>query len=389
MHNGKQPTVAIVVNADGRTIANSATFIRSHIRAISDEFDVITLVGNPGARRLLENDMDLQSQSIPARGLRKLARLVTGESVVSQDNKRLARFFKKHQIEAVFCEYGISGAGVLACCETLNLPLVVHFHGYDAYRHDLVQSYDSAYKRMFNYASTIIAVSQDMRNVLAKRYGNEQKIIHSSCGVNPAEIERRTRNTPKKKQFVYLGRLTPKKDPLGVIQCFAKVAEQLPNYRLAIIGDGELRSECESTVTKADIGDRVDFYGTLDHDAALSIVAESSIFVMNSVTAESGDKEGTPVSLMEAMAAGLTPLGSKHGGIMDVIEDGKSGFLYEERDYNELSRLMVQVASQTDRTQIEGRAQQFALDNLDEADKTATINAIIRSAIARQPYSQR
>ncbi|MCH8532315.1 MAG: glycosyltransferase family 4 protein [Saccharospirillum sp.] len=387
MRDSQNTTVAIVVNSDGRTIANSATFIRSHIEAISARFNVITLVGNPGSRRIYESGRDLQGQSVFHRGFRKAARLLTGKSVVEQDNALLARLFRQHKVGAVFCEYGMSGVGVLACCKVLDLPLIVHFHGYDAYRYDIIETYQSRYAEMFDYASTIIAVSKDMQKALADRYGNIHKILHSSCGANPRDIVDRTKSTQRKAQFVYLGRLTPKKDPLGVIECFSRAAEQLSGYRLAIIGDGELRVQCEQKVHNAGLSDRVTFYGTLEHEAALGIVAESSLFVMNSVTAESGDKEGTPVSLMEAMAAGLTPLGTRHGGIMDIIEDGVSGYLYDEHDYEALTQLMVKVARQKDRSKIEANAQRFALEHLDEAKKTAVINDTIRSAIAGQPGS--
>lgn len=389
MHSQNQKaSVAIVVNSDGRTIANSATFIRSHIESIRTRFNVITLVGNPGSRRVLETDVDLQGQSLVNRGFRKLCRLITGNSVVEQDNKQLSRFLRQHKIAAVFCEYGMSGAGVLGCCKELGLPLIVHFHGYDAYRHDIAQAYQTRYVEMFDYAYKIIAVSRDMQATLAERYGNAHKIIHSSCGVNPGRIIEQTQGVQRKHQFVYLGRLTPKKDPLGVIECFSRVAQQLPDYRLAIIGDGELRSQCEQKVTEANLTERVDFYGTLPHGEALAIVAESSVFIMNSVTADSGDKEGTPVSLMEAMAAGVTPLGTKHGGIMDIIEDGKSGYLYNEYDYEALTRLMIAAANDSNAAEIEKNAQQFAVQYLDESHKTALINDTIQAAIARSTEGQ-
>lgn len=375
--------VAIVVNADGRTIARSATFIRSHIDAISRAFDAITLVGNPGSRRLMTSNTDIQSQTILGRGLRKLSRMLSGRSVLEQDSRTLIRLLKAQRIDAVFCEYGMSAADVLAPCRALGIPLVVHFHGYDAYRHDLVAHYHDRYKALFDYANSIIAVSKDMQATLTERYGHDHKVIHSSCGIHPRTIASMSNGVEKRKQFVYLGRLTPKKDPIGVIRCFIKAAPNMTGYRLAIVGDGELRADCEREVALQGVGDLVDFHGALDHEAALNVMVQSRFFVMNSVTAKSGDKEGTPVSLMEAMAAGLTSIGTRHGGITDIIEDGVTGYLYDEQDYNALTRLMIEVTEHEDQS-IGQNARQYALDHLDESEKTALIVDRIQSAIEFQ-----
>ena len=68
------------------------------------------------------------------------------------------------------------------------------------------------------------------------------------------------------------------------------------------------------------------------------------MFLLPSVTAQDGDVEGIPVSLMEAMAAGLTVLSTYHSGIPELIEDQKTGFLAPERDIEALAAQLLWIA---------------------------------------------
>jgi len=68
------------------------------------------------------------------------------------------------------------------------------------------------------------------------------------------------------------------------------------------------------------------------HEELIKILNNSHIFIAPSVTAENGDQEGIPNVLKEAMAMGLPVIGTRHAGITELIENGTSGFLVNERD---------------------------------------------------------
>ena len=69
---------------------------------------------------------------------------------------------------------------------------------------------------------------------------------------------------------------------------------------------------------------------------------KARIFVQHSVTTpETGDKEGTPVAIMEAMASGLPVISTRHAGILEMIEHGATGKLVNEFDYLEMAEEMV------------------------------------------------
>jgi colanic acid/amylovoran biosynthesis glycosyltransferase len=375
--------VAVVLNADGRTISYSETFIRSHIDSLKTEFNVMTLVGNPGQRRLLEEQADFQSLSFWPRAFRKLLRIIRTQTVRQQDNVALAKLFRDRSIHCCFAEYGMSGVGVMEVCKQLNTPLIVHFHGYDAYRQDIFDRYRNDYRKMFSIAARIIVVSKDMKARLEREIGFGDKLTHNSCGFNAAIADNKLDYDVPKEPYSasYIGRLTHKKDPVGLIRAFASVVKAVPEARLRIIGDGELRTACETAIIELGLQNNVALLGTKGHREVLGILSRSSVFIMNSVTAETGDKEGTPVALMEAMALGNIVIATRHGGIIDIVEHGKTGLLYNEFDYDLLSEHLIAALTAETNPRIPENASNYATKNLSAGVKNEVIRNIVRECI--------
>jgi colanic acid/amylovoran biosynthesis glycosyltransferase len=266
-----------------------------------------------------------------------------------------------------------------------NGGITVHFHGYDAYRHDLLKKYRTDYHRMFQVAERIIAVSKDMKGKLEREVGFSEKIIHSSCGFNPSILKSSKTIVKQANTVTFVGRLTPKKDPVGLIRAFAQVVSKIPQAQLTLIGDGELRPDCENIIRELSLGPNVALLGWKSHDEVLDIVRKSTVFVMNSVTAENGDKEGTPVAVMEAMALKNIVIATQHGGIVDIIKNGKTGLLYPEFDYGLLSRNVIAALSGACQPGIPNNARQYAIDNLSASLKNRLLNEIVRESIQNRP----
>jgi len=84
----------------------------------------------------------------------------------------------------------------------------------------------------------------------------------------------------------------------------------------------------------------VDLKGVMNHTQVASLMQESAIFVQHSLVPNSGDSEGTPVSVLEAGASGMAVVATKHGGIVDAVIHGKTGFLVEEGDVDGMAEYM-------------------------------------------------
>jgi hypothetical protein len=102
--------------------------------------------------------------------------------MLSPHEKAVASYLKKNNIQAVLAEYGMTGVAIQKVCERLNIPLFVHFHGYDATNRLVVEPLREKYKKMFLFASGIFVVSNHMKNVLERLGCPPEKMILNHYG---------------------------------------------------------------------------------------------------------------------------------------------------------------------------------------------------------------
>jgi colanic acid/amylovoran biosynthesis glycosyltransferase len=108
------------------------------------------------------------------------------------------------------------------------------------------------------------------------------------------------------------------------------------------------------------------FSGAQPHTSALSAIAESDIFLLPSVTASDDDIEGCPVAIVEAMAAGLPIIASRHSGVPEVVLHGRNGLLAGERDVGELAKhLAALLSNRRMRASFGAESRKFAEEHLD------------------------
>ncbi|MGM0932663.1 MAG: glycosyltransferase family 4 protein [Bacteroidota bacterium] len=248
------------------------------------------------------------------------------------------RSLKYNKIDLVFAEYGFTGQKVHHLCRELNLPLIVHFHGYDASRKEEIVN-NNQYKELFDYATFVIAVSKKMFSVLLKLGCPEEKIIYNVYG--PQEEFFKVKPHFTKPQFISIGRLIDKKAPHYLILSFLKVVKEFPEAKLLIGANGPLLSVCKQLVDYWGVNSNIEFVGVITPEEFRSYLRESLAFVQHSITAENGDAEGTPVSILEAGAAGLPVISTYHAGIPEVITPGENGLLVEEHDVNGMAERMI------------------------------------------------
>jgi colanic acid/amylovoran biosynthesis glycosyltransferase len=250
-------------------------------------------------------------------------------------------FLRRRKVDVVLAEYGMTAIGAASVCKQLNIPLVVHFHGYDAYLTEVLNRHERAYRKVFKYANAIIAVSKHMRDQLIALGAPAEKIFYNPYGVNIDKYKRAMLTSPV--QVISVGRFVEKKAPYLTILAFKKVLDRLPEARLVMIGTGPLHDVCCKLIKALNIEDAVELKGALDHDDVAALLQQSTVFVQHSLVPASGDTEGTPVAILEASAAGLPVVSTKHAGIADVVIHGKTGFLVDEGDIELMSEYIYKL----------------------------------------------
>jgi glycosyltransferase involved in cell wall biosynthesis len=142
--------------------------------------------------------------------------------------------------------------------------------------------------------------------------------------------------------WVHAGMLRPVKDQMTLIRGFAAAAATARQVQtLFIAGEGPERPRLEALIRELGTGERVRLLGF--RDDLDEILKAGDGFVLTSLS------EALPMSLLEAAARGLYLVGTRAGGIPEIIEDGVTGRLFEPRDWSDLARVLSEVTQDTDR----------------------------------------
>ena len=253
----------------------------------------------------------------------------------------IKRYLQEHNIDVVLAEYGTAGSFIAPICKILDLPLLVHFHGFDASRYDILEKFNESYKLMFDYAQHIIVVSKAMKKALIKQGCPEHKLVINTCGPHPDFLN--IKPNLESNFIISVGRHTYKKGPYLTILAFQKVLEQQPNLKLKMIGDGELFDVSKNLVKSLGLENNIILLGALERKEIIKHLQSAFLFVQHSIVAHNGDSEGTPVGVIEAMAAGLPVVSTKHAGIPDVVIENETGFLVDENDINQMASYILKI----------------------------------------------
>lgn len=187
--------------------------------------------------------------------------------------------------------------------------------------------------------ATPIAISERIKVSISEQYKirkEEIPLIYNGVDTEtfkPFKIENR-----EKVVFCCVARFSYQKNHKILIDAFYRAVSKTPNISLILVGDGELRPEIEKQIEDYGIRDKVTLVGNTND--VLRYLQKSDVFVLSS------RYEGLPLSVLEAMSAGLAILATRVGGIPDVVSDGEEGLLVSPGNSASLASAMVKIASE-------------------------------------------
>jgi glycosyltransferase involved in cell wall biosynthesis len=322
--------------------SHSESFIRAHIERLPATVRVIYGGWHPrwrddgrplappplGAARV-----NLDRLPAPARGpVRQLT------------DAALTAFLTAGRFDALLAEYGPTGVEVAAAARRAGVPLIVHFHGADAFHRPTLGEYGARYRRLFEQAAAIVAVSRAMERQLLALGAPSERLHYVPCGVD-ANLFAPGDPAAAPAHFVAVGRFVEKKGPHLTLLAFARLHAARPDASLTMVGDGPLLALCRQLARGLGLGEAVRFLGPRPHAEVAALMGAARAFVQHSLTASDGDSEGTPVSVIEAGAAGLPVIATRHGGIVDVVVEGETGLLADEGDVAAMAAHMLALAA--------------------------------------------
>ncbi|WP_162340644.1 glycosyltransferase [Cyclobacterium salsum] len=291
------------------------------------------------------------------------------------DQLYLSDYIKTKKIDLIFANYGPAGARMVPVAKGLGIPLIVHFHGFDASVKEIISNNREPYIELFKTAKSIIVVSETMKQDLVNLGANENKIKKIIYAPNSKFLN--ISPDYHSKQIVAIGRFVEKKAPYLTLMAYKLAKEKCPELKIKFIGDGPLLSICKDLAESLHIKD-VSFTGVLNLNEIHNVITNSFCFIQHSKKAFNGDKEGTPVSILEAMASGLPIISTNHAGIPEVVIDGQNGFIVEEGDIETMAEKMIQLFNDRKLAKVFGEKGRSNIEqNHNSTDYFRKINALI------------
>ena len=218
--------------------------------------------------------------------------------------------------------------------------VVVHLHCGT----QLSDIWNSKYQDMFTHSDACILLSKSIRDAVASLTGKSENlhVVYnpSPSGVVVPKSEERT------KTILFAATLYREKGYLDLIEAFAKIAANYPDWKLVLAGNGS-QDEGISKAEHLQVGDRVEFVGWVKGADKDRVFRSASIFCLPSYA------EGFPMAVLDAWAYGLPVVTTPVGGVPDIVVDGENGLLFTPGDVDTLaSKLSMLIESEELRAKI-------------------------------------
>jgi len=254
----------------------------------------------------------------------------------------VARWMQQRKLTHLHVHFGNAGSSVgMLVKELTTCHLSCTIHGPDEF--DDVPGQQLALK--MRAADVVVCISQFARSQLMRISSPSDwpKFLVCRLGVDADHFKRTLRavsvETP---HLVAVGRLTPAKGQVLLIQACAQLRDDGVPFHLTMVGDGPDRSRVEAAIQQHQLQHHVTLTGSLTQDGVRQVLATADVFVLPSLA------EGIPVVLMEAMASYVPCISTPVNGIPELIEHGHTGLLATPGDVGSLVEQLTLLCTRPD-----------------------------------------
>ena len=310
---------------------------QAHVRLLAlhlrDRYDVQVAVGDRGP--LWEQ---LSQDGIPVHHVPALVRSISPVKD-AQCLQQLSALFKQLQPDLVCTHSSKAGSGGRLAARRCRLPAVFTAHGW-AFTEGVPATQRACYllleRLAARWSEKIICVSDfDRRLALKQQVGSEQKLItiHNGMPAIAGDLAAKPGGGGPVR-LIMVARFSDQKDYQLLLTAISRLRTNQA-FEAELVGDGPLMEQCQQQAARLGIRDRVRFLGERTDVPAL--LAGSQIFVLTS------NWEGFPISVLEAMRAGLPVIASDVGGTGEAVQEGETGFLIPRGDLETLESRMLRL----------------------------------------------
>ncbi len=271
---------------------------------------------------------------------------------VTTINFKFINRFKKEKFDLIHAQFGPGSIYALYYSIRFNIPLIVTFGGYDVPLLLTKSRFNPKHMRywllsklMLKRAKMLLPVSKDLADKLIKAGASPDKIEVFHRGIVIPEFKNKSVKYDKETiKIVMIGRFVEKKGFEYGIEAIGKTISDNHDIFLTIIGDGPLKSKYLKLIKQYSIESNVEIISQMSQKKLFDKMSESDIIIVPSVVAKNGDTEGITNVLKEACARGLPAIITNHGGNIEIVEDGATGFIVPEKDSEAIYQKIILFA---------------------------------------------
>lgn len=287
----------------------------------------------------------IQLNKHPLRGFRRLWYRLQDRSIPigRHETRQLLNLTSSKNAAVLHVYFGTEASRLLPylCQETC--AKVVSFHGADLSENLKEEEFQALLKT----TDLFLARSESLVTALQERGCPEERIRLNRTGIplpekfEPLQLGAISAEQPLR--LLQACRFIPKKGLDITLEAVAMLNTGGMPATLDLAGGGPLQPSLEQQAKELGISDRVRFLGFLPNHELLSRLRNYHLFIHPSRTTDTGDREGIPNSLLEAMAYGIPPVATRHSGIPEAVEDGVNGSLIDQAEPEALSEAIKKM----------------------------------------------
>jgi glycosyltransferase involved in cell wall biosynthesis len=301
---------------------------------------------------------------------------------------RAARKIARRHRATIMHGHWVIPGGVIAAAATAGCPLVVSLHGSDIYVAERLMPARVAAKAAFRKAAFVTACSQDLASRAIALGADPERMTVIPYGVDATRFQpdasvrnalRVQLGVPDGSPLVAAaGRLVRKKGFEYLIDAVA----QTPGIILAIAGDGTLGPELRARAAANGVAERIRFMGNRPQDAVAGLFAAADVVVAPSVRDATGNVDGLPNVVMEALASGTPLITTTAGGIGSVVEHDATALIVPENDATAIATgISRMVSDQSLRQRIGTAARSLAQSRFGWDQTAAAFESVYRQVV--------
>lgn len=367
-----------------------ATFLPPEMRHVYRQVSNISSFRNIVVTRTRRHRREFPYEPIyqlnksPWRWLPRLAWRVSGKTrpITAFETRQMEEICQWEKVGLVHIYLGSEAARLKDWMAATPLPVVVSFHGADL--SDQVSDRDL--QGVFEHATLLLHRSNSLRRVLLSRGAPEDKLRPNPTGVPlPTQENIRSRSPSESLRLLQACRFIPKKGLDTTLRAVANLAQAGHPVELTLAGSGPEETMLRTLAANLAISDRITWRGFLRESELAAEYARADVFLHPSRETGSGDREGIPNALLEAMAMGKLVISTRHSGIPEAIVHGQNGYLMDDNAPESLAKLIELARNDPGKTTAMGHAARKSIEsNFSVKQCVATLQDAYREAMLQR-----